>query len=593
MKIARPLLFLASLALMASCSHSVLGPAGPDSLEILSSLPEQDSLVVGEGDSLVFQLRARGRGALQAEARLDGETLCQSDSLVFRAWEHLGAQAAHADSFLTLEISVRDSIEELSRSWKMKILWGFAYFPADSEIVNVLGQTLVFTLHLEAGGMSPAYEFYMDGQQVGSGSESYNFQALQIGRYEILGKVLLGDRSWSHHWTVEVQPGDPVDPPETVSALRAGPGSAPGRLAVAFLPPAEGLREPVHSYEIRAFPYLIDDEQWETAYLIGVEEKTPDAQEERFDLPGPAAGMNLYVRVRSVGESGNTSPWCEPALGRVAGYTIQGRLWDFESGDPIEGMSVQYGDVISASDSEGRFYCDDVPLYEEDGPWDFPGSYFDESGPELGQWYDLLDSRAVADSQNYRMGTFSPEPFTSSMYTGFLDYFLQTLRPPPSNFHLIRPIYPLMTYIPERHNGNLSYADVIEQSMEVWESSSGLDLFERVLDPEEATLTFVYDDTTSLTGITRILEWDLDTLTPLKQEITLRGDVAEEFEHGLYQVSLHELGHAIGYWIHSNDTRYVMNKSNQQDAPHPDELRLIRIIYHMEPYEDLSYLLRD
>ncbi len=594
MKTLIPLLLLAILSLVASCNKATITPEEPDPLELLYFSPDQDSLVVTEQDSLVFVLRTHCDGPISAEALLEGVQFAQSDSLIFRAWEHLDLQIACPDSFLTLEILVSDELDQISRAWEMKILWGYEFFPVESELVNVLGQTVMFKMHIEAGGLEPEYRFFVDEQLVGEDSEIFYFQALQIGTYRITGRIILDGHEWTHDWTVEVQPDEPVDPPETVTDLRSGPGSVPGMLAIAFLPPEEGLREPVHSFEIRAFPYLIDDDQWETAYLIGLEEKTQGAVEERFDLPGPAAGMNLYLRVRSVGVSGNTSPWCDPVEARVAGYSVRGRLWDFEIGEPLPGMNVKYGDVLSMTDEDGYFFCDDVPyMFEADGIHDFPGSYYDDSGSGIGDWFDLLDPRSVTDSLEYRMGTFSTEPFESVMYSDFLEYFISTFRPPSSNFHLIRPVYPITTYIPEYVNEGCDYAAVCVQGMEIWNTSTGLDFFERVYDPEEAVLSFVYDDTTSITGITQILEFDLETLTPLELQITLRANFTEAYAHGLYQVTFHELGHAMGFWIHSLDTNYCMSSSNQQDAPHPDEIRLARVVYHMECYEDLGFLLHE
>jgi predicted Zn-dependent protease len=82
-------------------------------------------------------------------------------------------------------------------------------------------------------------------------------------------------------------------------------------------------------------------------------------------------------------------------------------------------------------------------------------------------------------------------------------------------------------------------------------------------------------------------------MTPLELQITLRAGATEEYAHGLYQVTFHELGHAMGFWLHSSDTNHCMNSSNQQDAPHPDEIRLAKIVYHMDIYEDLGFLLHE
>jgi len=588
MKTSLLLLLLGGLALLASCVESTMMPVEPAPLEILYYEPEGDSLLIGETDSLLFLIQARGAGPIDAEFRLEDRLIAEGDSLLFRAWEHVAAQIARPDSHITLELSLSDSLDVITRSWELKILWGFDYFPQETSLSSVVGQTVIFRLGLESGGLDAIYSYHVNGTWVGD-SPVLDYHCEEAGHFEIIGRVSVGEMTWTRSWSLNVELGDPVDPPATVTNLRAGPGSVPGNLIVAFNPPEDGLREPVHSFEIRAHTIEVDD--WESAYLIAVVEKTPGALEERFDLPALSAGLELIVRVRSIGESGNASEWSERAFARVAGHSVKGTLLDFESGLGLEGVSIRYGDVETISDGEGKFFCHDViDINEGDGAYSFSGHYSDDSGSGYGQWYDLIDSRAVQDSMDLRMGTFRPQPFDSPFYEDFYAYFVQMVRPPQLNFHLIRPHYPLLTYFPEYVNEGLDYAATAEQGMDIWESTTGLDFFERVDDPEDASLTIVFSDTLSYTGICEILEWDIDTLTPIRLRITLKSNADAEHQEGIYRVMFHELGHAIGFWSHSYDVDHCMNHSNSNLEPHPDEVRLARIIYHMEPYEDLEFL---
>jgi hypothetical protein len=85
---------------------------------------------------------------------------------------------------------------------------------------------------------------------------------------------------------------------------------------------------------------------------------------------------------------------------------------------------------------------------------------------------------------------------------------------------------------------------------------------------------------------------DPPTATPLLMAIDLDGSGDAAAYAGVRRVILHELGHALGIWKHSDETDHVMNYTATVDEPSPAEIRLVRVLHHMDCWEDLRLFRR-
>jgi predicted Zn-dependent protease len=130
--------------------------------------------------------------------------------------------------------------------------------------------------------------------------------------------------------------------------------------------------------------------------------------------------------------------------------------------------------------------------------------------------------------------------------------------------------------------------------MGIWEEDSGAELFETVPEFDMAELFFRFvPDTSNFTGSYQILERDPHTLAPIRAMIHLNGSYQPGNESGVQRIILHELGHALGIWQHSHEIDHVMSPLNQLDRPTAVEIRLMRMISHMDVREDVRFLVAD
>lgn len=588
----------ALLALAGSCS----GPTEPETIppRILYFYPHADTLTVREEAQQLFILQGIGGASLEYAVHVSGQAEAGNDSFLFRPADlGLSWPTISQDSVVTVRMALRDGPLERFRDWRVNVRvtpgLEIVAIPDTPELSTTAGEPVLLGLDIRNGNPDGPVEFSFsrDGSLV-SNEAQYLFPADRLGPNVVKGIVrwtVAGlPYSDSYTWIIDVLPcEDDLEPPPTIDDLRIGPGPALGTLAVAFTPPADPNGE-LKRYELRVFYSPLAADQWGTTYLVGTPDADPDASEERFALTGLDAGRTIYMRVRSFDLCCNASAWSNLGSGMVTGHTVAGVVLDFETNEPRAGLSVRYGSVEDVTGPDGRFHCANVrPLAANES---FPPGYvWDPADPE--GWFLLRDYRAVDDSLEKRLGSFHGEPFEAVNYEDILEFFLRLVNAAYWDEHLVRPIFPIRIWVTDYVHEGLDYAATTRDAMASWEAATGLNLFEEAPDSAQASLYFrIWPDDTQISGEYEVILRDPATATPLLMAIDLDGSGDAAAYPGVRRVILHELGHALGIWKHSDETDHVMNYTATVDEPSPAEIRIVRILYHMDRWEDLRLFRR-
>jgi predicted Zn-dependent protease len=112
-----------------------------------------------------------------------------------------------------------------------------------------------------------------------------------------------------------------------------------------------------------------------------------------------------------------------------------------------------------------------------------------------------------------------------------------------------------------------------------------------VATPDESAVEIIYTDEGYSSH--RYTAWEPVTSVPLRSEIRWVANGQPGSEQSLQRVILHELGHALGPQRHSSELQHVMATTNITDRPATDEVKLMRILFHMPARQDLSLLAAD
>lgn len=588
------------LLALASCMRAVPPEVIPPRL-LYFEPNHADTLYLGQDESQRFELHVQAGEDAVHSAWLNGdEQGMENLSYLFSPQDHgLVWPVLRHDSLLDVRLRVQDGGALLEKHWPVIVSvtpgLEFEYLPEDFEFNATVNDTIDFWIGVRNVEPPISFVFRLDGSYA-SADSTYRYIPREEGEHQVYAKVhkqgqLLGE----FYWEVLVEPCADQTPPLGVADLRIGPGPQPGDLAVAFTPPED---EGLYRYEIRTWHLPLDPAQWASTDLVGLPEATEGVLEERFNFSGQAVGHHVYLRLRVYDICGNRSPWSELVDGKTAGHPVSGQVIDWESGTGIEGLEVRYGiptpqDMeVDSTDAGGYFRCANVPTVNETGFEN--GRIRDESTSAVGLWYDLIDTRAVDDSLHYSFGTFQSGPTSTGVYSEFIEYFrdimpVWTPAAAGGSEVVLHIAYPVAVYLQDFVNNGIDYPALARNAMAIWEEDCGLDLFTEVASPEAAALTIVYNTGGEGNSHYELLDPSAPGIgVPLRGRIHWIANGQPGSEPTLQRVILHELGHAVGPWSHSLEPNHVMAVTNVVDRLSADEIKLMRILYHMSTWQNFD-----
>ena len=594
-------LFLPMALLLGSCSQPVPPEAIPP--RILYYEPSgEDTLVMDEEGAERFVLHVQASADAEFWLTLGGErTLLADSSYIFVPADHgLQWPVVRQDSLVVVGLELEDAGLRLGRAWPVlvSITPGVEFLvePPELDLEATVGDTLDFSMLVENAGGTVEYRWRVDDTLAGDDPQ-FAYIPGQPGEVLIQGHAWVPGTSTDlyHYWEVTVSPCEDQVPPVPVTGLVIGPGPSPGDLVVRFGASSDGPDGELARYELRFWDAPLPPEQWSTTNLVASPPATPGAVEEEYTLHALAPGRYFYMRVRAHDACGNVSSWSDLAEGKVAGFAVGGVVRDWETGEGVAGLQVRYGigrpsdEVQDVTAADGSFHCSNVP-YRDVNLNNPPGMIRDEALAIVGDWYDILDTRAINDSLQYALGTFRAGPTETGVYAQYLTYFRYMLRADVYGGDILHMQYPIAIHVePFVYNG-IDYEQLLRNAIGIWEEDTGLDLFTPVATAAEASLLVQYHPGEPGSGSYEILDRNPADDVPLLARIHWNASGQPGSEEGLQRVILHELGHALGPLRHSSEVGHVMATTNVVPRPSPDEVKMVRILWHMATREPAGFL---
>lgn len=432
------------------------------------------------------------------------------------------------------------------------------------------------------------------GGLVVSNDLTYTYVPGTLGTDTLRVQVAADGVNRSYFWVITVtSTGSSLPPP--VPGVAAGPGPAPGDVAVTWSRvPASSF--PVIEYAVAAsFDGPIADDTWDSARQLGrvtnnISQIGYEAVYTEAD-DGMIPGAQIWVAVRAVDDRGQMSPIAGNGFTTITtGWLLTGVVVD-DMDRPVVGATVTAVDPVTNTntDVDGLFQL---------GPFrniDQVELVTTSSNAPISGWYDFhtpaLDSLSGHDYQ-IRLITRHPLDPDCGLHDGqflkYLRYMAQTEDDGnnPENSRLLKwASYPLTVSIPDTVNPDgVDFAAAARAAMAEWNSVMGETYFEESTDPATANLVFRFDDSQpGFFGRIRLLEPSgtgvmLGNVIPEKIEVFVWA--ALNTQQLATDIALHELGHTLGLLSHSScsNVDYLMLVGGGNGDIHIDEQRAVRTI---------------
>ncbi|MBN2071707.1 MAG: hypothetical protein JW814_09650 [Candidatus Krumholzibacteriota bacterium] len=512
-----------------------------------------------------------------------------------------------------IQARVRDGGEQVSVNWYVEVIEDLneppvikSFLPDMESFSCLLMRPVEFRISaLDENPEYLRYKFLVKGvntdyesKWIKSSYISHSF--VENGDYQVTGIVWDWEYSDSVSWSVNVT-GDPdTVNPGVINDLEGWTGDLAGSIFLQWTAPGDdGDDGIVFGYKIKTstVPIITESDWSDASYKYGTPDPGPPGTVETMTAFNCYPGTNLYVTARALDDFGNLGPMGNCISLLVRGYDMDGHVYDAGTGETAGDMMVSAGMLVADTDPSGYYFLSDLPKYAQ------VIRIRDEAEHGiLGDYYDFLSEMEEINADLTIDFYMLPAYPVESCVEGRYDDFLILLKDMTDTEGLLeRPTvyygwdhWPLTIYNPPMIYNDVDIQEVARGSMASWEDGTGLDLFTETAYPEVADVKIVYYYDGQLKHHVETVEENPDG-TPKKKEIRIYLlNTLSPIDLKGHMIFAHELGHVVGL-KHSLDPGHLMIGMTAPyiDDPSIDELRLLKVIYHLPAIFDSDWFIAD
>ena len=465
--------------------------------------------------------------------------------------------------------------------------------PDQADVACAVGDTLEFHFQVEDDAPEALrFSYLLDGALLRAGSSALIYRFMERGEFLLDGVAWDGQYGDTVSWHVAVTGFPDTTKPAAILDLTGGPGDSDGMIALGWTAPGDDVNEgKAASYIVRTSTYPIETEKdWEESEgKTGEPVPSSAGTRERMTIRNLVSASYVYVTMRAVDDFFNISPLGNCIKVLVRGIDVGGRVINAATNESIEGCTVTTSIRSDSSAADGSYFLTNVPSYttsvtaRDEGVAGQMGDYYDCISP-IARITQLVKMDFLLIPVFGLVNTEEPNIYQDRFLAFFKDIT-------GTNGEMQRPTlfkgwnhWPLKVYNPPQVYQSVDLQAEASSALADWESSTGLDLFTEVAQPDNADVLIIYDSTISGRHHVETPAFNEDG-TPARREIWiyLQGT---EVPIAIYPhlVFAHELGHVFGLY-HSRNIGHLLVGLTFPQVEHPtlDEIRVVQIIYHM-PY---------
>jgi hypothetical protein len=476
-----------------------------------------------------------------------------------------------------------------------------------------LSETLDFSVTVTPS-QSLNVNWYRQGQVVGQ-EASFTFVPAAVGKDTLGVSAMAGAARDTYYWVLTVEEDLSAIPPEVPDVL-AGPGPHPADVEVTWKW-VTGATFPLVEYQVAvSFDGAINEDNWEQAEIIGRYDPVPGqvgyVKIFTEEANGMRPGQEAWFAVRALDDRGQLSYLTDSSHTDITWpWYLEGFVTD-DAGLPLLGVILSV-DGISLGNTDGSGYF------------------------KLNQAFRNIDSVRVKADPSAGVFGYTTDPVTATgettrhdivllndydldlacSYPDYLTYLRQmgwkeTVPGQPDQSRLYTwEQYPVAVYIPdEKNESGVDMLPPCEAALDFWNSQmlfdaqqlgvDETDYFVRVQDRADADIVFLFEKRAQNYGAVSLLlpgpNEELGDVVPELMQVWINTTAALD-STGIAGVALHEFGHSLGLFGHSEcalESDHLMLPAGGVPAfghlepIHQDERRAVRAIRNIPQGANMS-----